>query len=118
VKRKFRLCQFTEFKRVRRLGKSFAHPLVVLVVLQSSLPGSRIGVVAGKAVGNAVRRNRVRRQMRSCLDKTLPDLKGGWDFILMARKPMSDASFIEIHSAIQNVIRRAGLIETRTTVES
>jgi ribonuclease P protein component len=65
VKRLFRLTRPTDFKRVRRLGRSFAHPLVVLVVLRNMTGELHIGITASRTVGGAVQRNRVRRQVKS-----------------------------------------------------
>ena len=48
MQRKFRLTRFEDFKRVRRDGKSYAHPLVVLIVQNNDQPRVRVGVAAGK----------------------------------------------------------------------
>ena len=64
MQRKFRLTRSTDFKRVRRTGKSYAHPFVVLVVQASEVPRVRVGVTAGRSVGGAVQRNRAKRLLR------------------------------------------------------
>ena len=51
MKRCFRLTRSNDFKRVRRSGKSYAHPLVVLYVMKSDPVGVRVGVSAGLAGG-------------------------------------------------------------------
>ena len=114
MKRKFRLTRSTDFKRVRRIGKSYAHPLVVFVVSSNELQHARVGVVAGRAVGTAVQRNRAKRRLRACLDGWLPCIQDGWDMIFLARKSMDQASFAEIRDAVQLLLKRAGLIHERT----
>lgn len=111
MKRRFRLTRSTDFKRVRRIGRSYAHPLVVLVVADNSLDQVRIGFVVGKAVGGAVERNRARRRMRACLAAFLPHLAAGRDLVFLARKPMDQAGFAEICAAVQLVLRKAGLLD-------
>lgn len=111
LKRRHRLCRYTEFKRVRRLGKSIAHPLVLLIGLPNTLAVSRVGVVAGRSIGNAVQRNRVKRQMRACLNSFLPQIKPGWDMIFLARQPMVGARFDDIVTAIIILLKRAGMID-------
>jgi ribonuclease P protein component len=113
VKRRFRLTRSTDFQRVRRIGKSYAHPLVVFIATKNELEQVRIGVVAGKAVGTAVQRNRAKRRLRACLSQLLPCLSGGWDLILLARKPMDQAGFAEICAAVQMLLKRAGLLNDR-----
>jgi len=81
MKRKFRLTRSTDFKRVRRFGKSYAHPLVVLISQPNELNISRFGISAGRSVGNAVHRNRAKRQIRESLRPLLPSIKSGWDVV-------------------------------------
>jgi ribonuclease P protein component len=107
VKRRFRLTQSTDIKRVRHLGKSYAHPLIVLVVLSNEQQGSRIGIIAGKSVGGAVQRNRAKRQLRAALQPLLPEINPGWDLLLIARQAIGRAAFHETQSALTNLLQRA-----------
>lgn len=111
MKRRFRLTKSTDFKRVRRLGKSYAHPLVVLVACRNQLDGSRIGVVAGRSVGGAVQRNRAKRLLRAAFQPELPVLCSGWDLILIARQPMASAAYWDVQAALRQLLRRARLIQ-------
>ncbi|MBE0697115.1 MAG: ribonuclease P protein component [Anaerolineaceae bacterium] len=113
MKRRFRLTRSTDFKRVRRVGKSYAHPLVVLLATPNDLQQIRIGVVAGRAVGSAVHRNLAKRRLRACLSQNLQCLQGGWDLAFLARKPMDQAGFVEICAAVKGLLKRAGLLDDR-----
>jgi ribonuclease P protein component len=113
VKRSFRLSRSTDFKRVRRIGKSYAHPLVVFIAARNELNQVRIGVVAGRSVGPAVHRNRAKRRLRACLEPYLGCLSNGWDLIFLARKPMDQAGFAEICGAVKLLLKRAGLLNDR-----
>ena len=103
-----RLKSATEFERVRRDGRSHAHPLVVLVARQRGpaelqLPGlnraagpqpdgrARFGFVAGKSVGPAVDRNRAKRLLREAARSCEPAVAPGWDLLLIGRKPLAGA---------------------------
>ncbi len=110
MNRNFRLTGSTNFKRVRRSGKSYAHPLVVLVVLPDDGGTTRIGVTAGKAVGKAVQRNRAKRLLREALRPLLPKLRPGWKVILIARSPLLTADFTEIQACLTQLLMRANLI--------
>jgi ribonuclease P protein component len=112
VKRKFRLTRSTDFQRVRRLGKSYAHPLIVLIALPNELGDqSRVGVAAGRSVGNAVRRNRAKRLLRAAIQPYLPSLIGGWDLVLIARRPLAEVKYQEAHDALTSLLRRTGLLQ-------
>ncbi len=109
MKRRFRLTRSNDIKRVRRVGKSYAHTLVVLVTTKSSKTTQRIAIITGKSVGGAVERNRVRRQLRAICDKLLPDMKPGFEAVLIARGSSSQAAFEDLVQAVTSVIHRASL---------
>lgn len=112
VQRKFRLTKSTDFKRVRRQGKSYAHPLVVLIALQNaSGEQTRFGVAAGRSVGNAVQRNRAKRLIRAGLQSFLDQVAAGWDVIILARRPLAEASYQDTLAALATLLKRAHLLQ-------
>ena len=110
MKHSFRLTRSTDFKRVRRFGKSYAHPLVVLVALPNADSSRRCAVAAGRTIGGAVQRNRAKRMLREAVRPLLPLAQPGWDMILISRRPLAAARLPEIQAALQQVLRRAGLL--------
>jgi ribonuclease P protein component len=110
VNRNFRLTQSIDFKRVRRFGKSYAHPLVVLVVLAGADEQKHIGVMAGRSVGNAIQRNRAKRMLRESVRTILPRLNLGWNVILIARKPILNAKLPVIEDCLIQLFSKANLL--------
>jgi ribonuclease P protein component len=110
VKRRFRLTRSTDFKRVRRSGKSYAHPLVVLYAMKSEAVGVRVGVSAGLAVGNAVKRNRAKRLLRAATNELLPQITLGSDLLLIARSPLPASDLHQTREALFTLLERAGLL--------
>lgn len=110
VKRSFRLTRSTDFKRVRRSGKSYAHPLVVLYALRSDRPDVRVGVSAGLAIGIAVKRNRAKRLLRAAMNDLLPHIIPGSDLLLIARSPLPASDLYQTRAALANLFQRAGLL--------
>jgi ribonuclease P protein component len=110
VKQRFRLTRSTDFKRVRRSGKSYAHPLVVLYAMKSEAAGVRVGVSAGLAVGNAVKRNRAKRLLRAATNELLPQITLGSDLLLIARSPLPAADLHQTREALFTLLERAGLL--------
>jgi ribonuclease P protein component len=94
---------------VRQSGKSYAHPLVVLVTQPNILKTIRVGVTAAKTVGTAVHRNRAKRLLRESMRPYLPTLASGWDLILIARPKLVTASFADIQNAVAGLLKRAKL---------
>ena len=85
-----RLLKRSEYLRVKQRGTSVAKPgLVIQAVLgtnDSSVPYPRVGFTVSKRVGNAVKRNRARRRLKSIASDVLP--KEGfqaWDYVFIGR---------------------------------
>jgi ribonuclease P protein component len=110
VKRKFRITRSSDFKRVRRLGKSYTHPLIALVTLQSENENPRVGFVTGKSIGNAVVRNRIKRQLRAILTDFLPFFLKKFDIVIIAREPIRKATSVEINDLIKQLLTKAKII--------
>ena len=110
MKHRFRLTRSIDFKRVRNQGKSFAHPLVVLVKLPTAENRPRVGISTSRSVGNAVQRNRAKRLLRESMRAFIPMLAPGWDLVLIARNQMVTAAYQDVNKAVDELLRRAGLL--------
>ncbi len=109
MQRRFRLTRSEEFKRVRRSGKSYAHPLLVLVVQPCDEHQLHVGVAASRGIGTAVKRNRAKRLLREAMRTVLPSLATGWDILLIARPPLLSCHTSEVREALLTLARRADL---------
>ena len=96
---------------MRREGRSWAHPLLVLCALPNDLEHSRFGFSASHWVGKAVVRNRAKRLMREAMRLRQGDIKEGWDLVLIARNPIREADFKQVNQAVEQLLRRAGLLK-------
>ncbi len=110
LNRKYRLTRSNDFQRVKQKGTSFAHPIMILIKAPNPDPNLRIGISAGRTVGNAVIRNRAKRRMRASLNGIIPQLQIGWDLVFLARKPITEATYTELVSAEKQLLKRAGLL--------
>lgn len=95
---------------MRHTGRSYAHPLSVIVVTTGQEEHSRAGILVTKALGGAVQRNHTKRQLRAIITELLPEMNKNVDIIVIPREPASRASYQEIRSAVIGLLRRAGLI--------
>jgi ribonuclease P protein component len=111
VNRRFRLTKSADFKRVRHLGKSFAHPLVVLIAHPNELESSRIGIAAGRTLGGAVQRNRAKRILRAAIRPLITQIPPGWDILLIARLPLLEVKSHEVQKSLVVLLNRAHLLQ-------
>ncbi|MCB8943464.1 MAG: ribonuclease P protein component [Ardenticatenaceae bacterium] len=105
-----RLKQASDVILVRRQGRSWRHPLVILLIRRNEQETSRFAFVASRAVGKAVARNRAKRLLREAVRSHLPQIATGWDCLLIARSGLPQASLAEAKSAVSQLLTRAHLL--------
>lgn len=111
MKAALRLRQSRDFARVRRQGKVYRHPVMLLSVCANSLPGNRYGFIVGKAVGAAVARNRCKRRLRALMDAIHGCLQQGYDIVIIARPALLQQPFRELQRIVNVLFRRARLLK-------
>jgi ribonuclease P protein component len=110
MERRIRLRRSSDVKRVYDEGKSWAHPLLVLLVHPNDVGLTRVGVTASRKVGGAVERNRAKRLLREAARHLYPELETkGWDVVLVARPKLVEAKEKEVEKALASLLNRAGL---------
>lgn len=107
MERHHRLTHSADFARVRTQGRAWAQPLFVFSAGRNGLDRTRFGFIVSRRVGNAVVRNRVKRQLREVVRRHLDEFPVGWDIVLVARAPIVKAPFAEIEHALAQALRRA-----------
>src|SRR5687767_6106354 len=71
-----------DFRRAFRKGLRFDGALFTLLAVANQLEVARIGLAAGRRVGNAAVRNRAKRLLRETFRRNKSDLIRGLDLIL------------------------------------
>jgi ribonuclease P protein component len=113
MERALRLTYDADFRRVRKQGKSWAHPFAILCALPNNLPHNRYGFSVSKRLGGAVVRNRVKRLLRESVRMTAKEvgpLVSGFDVILIARPPVVGHTYTEVREVVRTLLRRAQLL--------
>lgn len=109
MKRRYRLRGRNRFLAIRRQGRRWVHPLIVLGGLSNGLNLTRCGFIVSRKLGRAVARNRIRRQLREAVRVRFGAIRPGWDLVFIARAPIGQADFRQIGAAVESLLRQAGL---------
>lgn len=67
------------------------------------------GFSIGKKIGNAVTRNKIRRQIKSILDKK--NYQNKFNCIIMVRKSILDKSFVDMEITLFEILDKIGIIK-------
>ena len=89
-----RLSRSRDFDAVYRQGRSVSTRFLVLYwFAREDGPGdARLGLAVPKAAGNAVVRNRIKRQLREVWQARLPEIPGDNDYVLIAKPGLPEAT--------------------------
>lgn len=98
------------FRRLYAKGRSAASPTVALYVRPNQSQRSRLGLTVGSKVGNAVKRNRVRRRLREIYRTHEGEMKPGWDMVVVAR---TRAAFVPYAELRRDFLRLLDKLEVR-----
>lgn len=111
VEKKNRLTKREYFDKVYRHGKSTAnHQFVLYYKARPEQETFRLGVSVSKKLGNAVVRNRIRRMLKEIVRLNAARIPGGYDLIIIARKPAAEMDYHDMEKSVLHVLKRASLL--------
>jgi ribonuclease P protein component len=83
LKKKYRLLKETNFNK----GSFFTCPFFILKIAKNEKSFSRFGFVVSKKIDKrATARNRIKRQIRVCIETNLDKIKPGYDMLFLLKK--------------------------------
>jgi ribonuclease P protein component len=101
VERRYRLSRSKDFDAVYRQGRSVSSRYLTLHWFpRDDDPAGepRLGLAVPKSVGNAVTRNRLKRQLRETWQELTADVPGGRDYVLAARAGVAEPAATRGHA--------------------
>jgi len=98
-----------DFLSLYKKGKRYRGKYFNLIYLSNDFSFSRMAVIVSKKVGNAVKRNKIKRQMRTLFRRNKSLLKAPFDIIIIAKKEILESSWLTLKgdyfSALESIIQ-------------
>lgn len=97
-----------EFQRVYKKGLSYPGRYAVIYYRKSNHPGLRLGITATKKIGKACVRNRARRLIFENMRLLMPNMKPGYDLVVVARMAIVGVDFFTLEKELVKLLHKAG----------
>ena len=102
-----RLRRHSDYQRVYASSrKQFSASMTYFFALRPDSMPARVGLTAGRVMGKAVERNRIKRRMREAVRKHLSALPPGVDVVLHPRKSVITMDFAALDREVGVVFSR------------
>ena len=98
-----------DFSRIIKNNRPIKSNLFVIYLEKNTNDIYKFGISASKKVGNAVTRNRVKRQIKSILDKNI--YKNNFNCIIIIRKSYLDLNYHDNEEHLLYILNKNNLIE-------
>ena len=102
-----RLTRTADYDAVYREGRRRSSREFTIFIRPNGINISRFGWSIKKALGTAVRRNRIRRRLREIVRLHQKEIAPGWDIVIHPRSSVATAAFTFIAEELLRLIPRS-----------
>ena len=101
-----RILKRNEFIQLSKFGRKLHNQDFIVIFAPGHFGRSRLGITVTRKVGNAVKRNRIKRLVREYFRLNRHLLSGDWDINVIAKKEAADLSSEKIFGSLCNIFER------------
>lgn len=92
------------FNQIINTGKKCSNKVFTIFFVDNNINRPLFGISAPKKCGNAVTRNKLKRQVRELVHDTKSLFKNNRNYIIIVKKVALDISFEEMKNALKDLI--------------
>ena len=109
MKSQYRLKKKYQYNYVYKHAKSVADKNFVMLFCKSNNEISQAGFSISKKFGNAVRRNKIRRQLKAAVADYMPKVKPHYNIVFIPRKSES-YDYADVTQSVTSLLCKSGLL--------
>lgn len=111
LKKQYRLKKRKEFGFIYKNGKYSACKILSVTYCKGYKKPCKVGFSVSNKIGNAVVRNKIKRRLRDCTSKIIGKLNDNYNYVIVAREPISETSYKDINESLIYCLNKAGLLK-------
>lgn len=100
-----------EFERIIKNNKSIKYKYFIFYIEKNTNNIYKFGLSVGKKIGNAVVRNKVKRQIKDILDKN--DYQNNFNCIIIVRNGINQKKYNEIDADLNDAINLLEIVKEK-----
>lgn len=105
MNRSFRIAKNADFQEIIQKGERRTNESYTLFVLDNNLEHARYGISVSKKRGNAVVRNKIRRQIRNILHSLHHKNPNHKDYVIIVKQKYSEKTFSENSDLLYRLLK-------------
>ncbi len=105
MKKEYRLLKNTDFKKVLNAHHSAGTKGLTLCSIENNLDHARVGITISAKVGNAVERNKAKRQIRMMVGKIF-DLNQSKDYVIIIKNEFKFKDYSENEKELEYLYKK------------
>lgn len=104
MKKEYRIKKSEEFANIMNYKRFYTCPSFSIYVRPRSIDHARVGISVGKKIGNAVIRNKVKRQVREMVHE-IYSFEEKFDTIILVRVKYHEESYINNKKLLERLVK-------------
>lgn len=110
--KKYHLSKKNDFKKVFKEGRYYRRDFLSLKITENNFGISRFGFVVSLRISKkAVIRNKIRRRLSEIVRLKLPQIKIGFDLVILTQPEIVGKGYQETEKALDALLKRAKILK-------
>ena len=111
MKKEFRVKRNEDFSKIIARKKSFANSCFIIYKDENQIGHGRVGISVSKKLGNAVTRNKIKRQLKSIISKK--NYQNGFNCIIIVGRDILNKDYCTMEKDLNQLFQNIDLIKEK-----